>query len=122
MKKIIITESQLKKLTESIVPNGRHRSFGKYETVEKVFSIPIQQTFEDIDVTLIAKYEYEDQGIGAYEFQGQPGHQSEMVYNIVSIEPLEGTYNPDYLQIINNWINNNYDDVENEFIKKLEKE
>lgn len=114
MKKIIITESQLKKLTESIVPNGRHRSFGKYETVEKVFSIPIQQTFEDIDVTLIAKYEY--------EFQGQPGHQSEMVYNIVSIEPLEGTYNPDYLQIINNWINNNYDDVENEFIKKLEKE
>lgn len=120
MKKIIITESQLKKLRETIV---RTKAIGRPSRFdEEEFAIPINDSYEEISVTIIAEYEKVDMGIGSYEFWGETGYDSRIGYEFIAFTPKEGTYNPDFLPIINNWINNNNEFIEDEFTKKLEKE
>ena len=98
MKKIIITESQLFKIQEILnVPQVQY--------IEDNFSIPINNSDREFNVTIEAIYIEEDEGM----------EQGGISKTITGFRPKEGTFNPVFSEIIEKWINHNWDKLEKHF-------
>lgn len=103
--------------------------------VRDVFEIPVtpmnpedERTAEElqemgevftIDVEIIGRYHYEDQGIGSYEFWGSPGYHSEEVIKFDEFEADEDTFNLMYKDQVKKWIEDNGDILENKLEQKV---
>lgn len=103
--------------------------------VRDVFEIPVtpmnpedERTAEElqemgevftIDVEIIGRYHYEDQGIGSYEFWGSPGYHSEEVVEFDEFEADEDTFNLAYKEQVEKWIEDNGDILENKLEQKV---
>ena len=116
MKKIIITESQLLKITK----NNLYEIKSRIEDCEMDFTIPINNGEYDVDLTIIAKYKFEDSGIGKYEFWGSSGYDSQIGFDFYGFTPKEGTFDPSDLPEITKWIDDNDSFLEDTFTEYLE--
>ena len=103
MKKIIITESQLFKIQEILnVPQVQY--------IEDNFSIPINNSDREFNVTIEAIYIEEDEGM----------EQGGISKTITGFRPKEGTFNPVFSEIIEKWINRNSNKLSKHFYNIIE--
>ena len=76
---------------------------------------------ETIEVTFFATPRQEDAGIGPYEFWGQKSYDSRPYVSCehYGIDYDETLYSPEINKKILQWLEDNYDRIEEEFIRKF---
>lgn len=92
------------------------KKYSEYE-VEAKF-----QTDSGVDFVLIGFLNYEDQGIGSYDFWGSKGFDVDYVWVIEDYELKENSYDIEKKQEIIEWVDKNIDSVEEKLAEKADKE
>lgn len=88
----------------------------------KTHGIDRDEIIEGKTISLYCEWEWVDVGIGHYDFHGEQGFDSKMVCDIVNICWDIGQYTIEENQLIDVYVNDNYEELSSEFYEIIERE